>query len=205
MSWVTCEPKSRMRILSCPASRSEPAPPRTREESRTVIYRPMCDPLPARSRPQPAFTTGWENSKAKTSRHLRRGPPLSEEYDVARIDRRAVHERDDVVRGAAVIVHLPMRGIDVSEGRARAVADEHERVAGGCALSGEVDDGVAVALARTEQEHVVARAARELIGADAAVEEVCGVIADEMIRQAVAVTMKVAETLMICVLMTEFR
>src|SRR5262245_27756020 len=182
MSWVTCEPKSTMRILSCPASRSEPPAPRTREESRTVIYRPMCDPLPARSRPPPAFTTGSEGAEPRASArrriawptlarglhvdrvfeclsarigrralHLRRGPPLSEEYDVARIDRGAVHERDDVVGGAAVVVHLPMRGIDVSEGRARAVADEHERVAGGCALSGEVDDGVAVALARTEQ------------------------------------------------------
>src|SRR5215469_16581504 len=36
MSWVTCEPKSMMRILSWPASRSVSAP-RTREESRTVI------------------------------------------------------------------------------------------------------------------------------------------------------------------------
>src|SRR5215471_18664956 len=36
MSWVTCEPRSMMRILSWPASRSVSAP-RTREESRTVI------------------------------------------------------------------------------------------------------------------------------------------------------------------------
>src|SRR6516164_1985279 len=36
MSWVTCEPKSTIRILSCPAGRSVSAP-RTREESRTVI------------------------------------------------------------------------------------------------------------------------------------------------------------------------
>src|SRR5262245_63370452 len=36
MSWVTCEPKSMMRILSWPASRSVSAP-RTREESRAVI------------------------------------------------------------------------------------------------------------------------------------------------------------------------
>src|SRR5262245_48214199 len=36
MSWVTWEPKSTMRILSWPASRSVSAP-RTREESRTVI------------------------------------------------------------------------------------------------------------------------------------------------------------------------
>src|SRR5215813_7377896 len=40
MSWVTCEPRSMMRILSWPASRSASAP-RTREESRTVIP-PLC-------------------------------------------------------------------------------------------------------------------------------------------------------------------
>src|SRR6516225_6258944 len=36
MSWVTYEPKSTIRILSCQASRSVSAP-RTREESRTII------------------------------------------------------------------------------------------------------------------------------------------------------------------------
>src|SRR5262245_59334312 len=40
MSWVTCEPRSMMRILSWPASRSASAP-RTREESMTVIP-PLC-------------------------------------------------------------------------------------------------------------------------------------------------------------------
>src|SRR5262249_60228670 len=97
-------------------------------------------------------------------------PPLSEEQDVCRIARCAVHERDDVVRGAAVVVHLPMRWIDVGESRARAETDEQERVAGGRALSVEVDNGVAIALARTEQEGIVARAARQLVGTAAAVE-----------------------------------
>jgi hypothetical protein len=43
----------------------------------------------------------------------------SRQQDVARIDRRAVHERDDLVRGAAVVVDLPMGGIDIGEGGAR--------------------------------------------------------------------------------------
>src|SRR5262245_5776310 len=108
MSWVTCEPKSTMRILSCPASRSEPAPPRTREESRTVICRPMCDPLPARSRPPPAFTTALEPAAASQECHIRcdgyaagkiagRSPPRSHEHEIAPVDRRGVHERDDLV------------------------------------------------------------------------------------------------------------
>src|SRR3954451_19246377 len=49
MSWVTCEPKSTIRILSWPASRSEPAP-RTSEESRMVIQtyvRPGGPPVKA--------------------------------------------------------------------------------------------------------------------------------------------------------------
>src|SRR3954453_9684261 len=49
MSWVTCDPKSTIRILSWPASRSEPAP-RTREESRMVIQtyvRPGGPPVKA--------------------------------------------------------------------------------------------------------------------------------------------------------------
>src|SRR5262249_4796194 len=50
MSWVTCEPKSTMRTLSWPASRSVSAP-RTREESRTVIP-PLCAGRGARGQGQ---------------------------------------------------------------------------------------------------------------------------------------------------------
>src|SRR4051794_7047328 len=49
MSWVTCDPKSTIKILSWPASRSEPAP-RTSEESRMVIQtyvRPGGPPVKA--------------------------------------------------------------------------------------------------------------------------------------------------------------
>src|SRR5262245_18877930 len=50
--------------------------------------------------------------------------PPSKEGDVLHVDRSAVHEGDDLVRGPGVVVHLPMGGVDVGEGRARTVADE---------------------------------------------------------------------------------
>src|SRR5262245_47225434 len=49
---------------------------------------------------------------------------MSAEQHIARIDDGAVHEGDDLVRCAAVEIHLPVGGVDVGEGRARAVTDE---------------------------------------------------------------------------------
>jgi hypothetical protein len=43
---------------------------------------------------------------------------------IARVDRCAVTERDHLVRGATVVVHLPMGGVSIGKGRARAIADE---------------------------------------------------------------------------------
>src|SRR5262245_3335142 len=88
-----------------------------------------------------------------------------------------------------------MRGIDVHEGRARAETDEQEPVAGGCALSVEIDDGVATALARTEQERIIARAAGQLVDATAAVEQVGPAIAVELVVEAVAVALQVGGAL----------
>src|SRR5262245_63989808 len=88
-----------------------------------------------------------------------------------------------------------MRGIDVHEGRARAETDEQEPVAGGCALSVEIDDGVATALARTEQERIIARAAGQLVDATAAVEQVGAAIAVELVVEAVAVALQVGGAL----------
>src|SRR5262245_46383265 len=52
----------------------------------------------------------------------------SNELEVARVDRRHVVERDDLVRRAAVVVDLPVRGVDVGERRVLAKADELEEV-----------------------------------------------------------------------------
>src|SRR5262249_11122887 len=60
MSWVTCEPRSMMRILSWPASRSVSAP-RTREESRT--------PIPTLGAGRGPSGQGRCFRPAKTSRH----------------------------------------------------------------------------------------------------------------------------------------
>src|SRR5215471_3943155 len=56
MSWVTWEPKSTTRILSCSASRWEP-PPDTREESRRIIAIYVRG-RPIRSRPCFVIVTG---------------------------------------------------------------------------------------------------------------------------------------------------
>ena len=37
-------------------------------------------------------------------------------HDIARVDRCAVHESDDLVRGTTIVVHLPMGRVDVGEG-----------------------------------------------------------------------------------------
>jgi len=68
---------------------------------------------------------------------------LQERY-IVRIDRRAVQEDDDLMRGAAVVVDLPLRGVVLGEGRARAVSDEQQHIPRRRAVAGEVDDDVAV-------------------------------------------------------------
>src|SRR5262245_34153119 len=82
-------------------------------------------------------------------------PGKSHEHEIALVDRGAVHERDDLVHGAAVVVDLPMRRVDVGEGRTRPVADELERIARGSAVAGEVENQIAIGLADTEREYVV--------------------------------------------------
>src|SRR5262245_42716797 len=47
---------------------------------------------------------------------------------IAQIDRCAVHEGDDLMRGAAVVVDLPMGGVVLGECRACAVADKLQRI-----------------------------------------------------------------------------
>ena len=99
------------------------------------------------------------------------------------VDRRGVAERDDVVRGAAVVVDLPVRRVDVGEAGTRAVADEVERIARRRAVAGEVHDGVAVGLADVEHEGVVAGIAGENVGAALAVERVVAGIAEDRVGQ----------------------
>ena len=106
-----------------------------------------------------------------------------------------LHERDDVVRGAAVVVDLPVRRVDVGEAGARAVADEVERIARGRAIAGEVHDGVAVGLADIEHEGVVAGVAGENVGAALAVERVVAGIAEDRVGERVAGTVEVAGAL----------
>ena len=95
-------------------------------------------------------------------------------------------ERDDLVRGAAVVVDLPMRGVDLGEGRARAVADELQRIPRRRAVAGEVDDGVAVGLPDIEYEGVVAGIAGEHVGAALAVERVVAGIAEDRVGERIA-------------------
>src|SRR5262245_3148796 len=110
MSWVTCEPKSTIRILSCPASRSEPAPPRTREESRTVIYRPMCDPLPARSRPPPASPQAWQRASGRCEKgSWKRGNA----DDNSRLGRQLANSREPAAM-LRVLTETPMHSIVVT-------------------------------------------------------------------------------------------
>src|SRR5262245_1948507 len=119
---------------------------------------------------------GQRNCKIATGAHPRssagdRDPEKSHEHEIVLVDRGAVHERDDLVREAAVVVDLPMRGVDGGEGRTRPVADELERIARG-AKAIEVENHIVISLADTEHERVVAVVALEDVGAEAAVEYV---------------------------------
>src|SRR5262245_17334526 len=119
---------------------------------------------------------GQRTCKIAAGVHFAGHPPRvrdlekSHEHDIARLDRGAIHEGDDLVRGAAVIVDLPMRSVDVGEGCTRPVADELERIARGGAKATEVENQITIGLADTEREYVVTGVALEDVGARATVE-----------------------------------
>ena len=60
------------------------------------------------------------------------------------------------MRGTTVVADLPLRGVALGEGRARAVSDEHQHIPRERAVAGEVDDDVPVRLALVEEEGIVA-------------------------------------------------
>ena len=106
-----------------------------------------------------------------------------------------LHERDDVVRGAAVEVDLPVRRVDVGEARTRAVADEAQRIARRRAVAGEVHDGVAVGLPDVEHEGVVAGVAGEDVGSALTVERVVAGIAEDAVGERVADAVEIGAAL----------
>src|SRR3954454_7427887 len=92
------------------------------------------------------------------------------EQDVACVDRGSVAKRDDLVHGAAVVVHLPMDGIDIGECCAQAVADELKRIPRRGIVAGKIHDHIAGCLSHVEHENVVAGAAHERVNPGAAIE-----------------------------------
>ena len=70
----------------------------------------------------PAIATRTE--PRRVSRTTDQAIALSAEQHIARIDYGAIHEGDDLVRCAAVEVDLPVGGVVLGEGGARAITDE---------------------------------------------------------------------------------
>src|SRR6476619_590453 len=112
---------------------------------------------------------------------------ISGEQVIARIDRRAGHERDHIVRTAKPGMDRPLVGrADLGECgalRGRAEADELQRVPRRPAVAGEVRDHVAVGLPGVEREGVAAGIALEKVGRRTAVERVGAGVAVNGVRQ----------------------
>src|SRR5262245_43287152 len=76
----------------------------------------------------------WARSKSRNNRYGNLLGPVSGSFrlvrgclyerEIAAVDRCRVHERDDIEQLAAVVVHLPVGGVVLGEGRTGAVTDE---------------------------------------------------------------------------------
>ena len=94
---------------------------------------------------------------------------------------------------AAVVVDLPVRGVDVGEAGTGAVADEMERIARRRPVAGEVHDSVAVGLPEVEYEGVIAGVAGETVVAGAAIERVVAGIAEDVLASSLPTPTRSAE------------
>src|SRR5262245_14457838 len=95
------------------------------------------------------------------------------------IDGCGVGKRDDVMRKAAVVVHLPVGSIDVGEGRTRAIADEQQLIANSRTVAIEIRNGITIGFAGTERESIVASPARQKVLTAATIDDVITRIADD--------------------------
>src|SRR5215204_5640313 len=114
--------------------------PRTRIYSGALAFR-IGHPAGHNQRPRLSPPTGF--FERRPGRALR-------EQHVAHVHGRAVLESDGLVDEPIAGVDLPMRRVDLDEGRAWAVADELQHVAVKGAVAGKVDNRVPVRLAAPE-------------------------------------------------------
>src|SRR5262245_13921761 len=96
---------------------------------------------------------------------------------------------------AAIVVDLPMRGVDVSECRAGAIADEQQPIPRKRAVAAEISDDIAVRFPPLKDECIVPGAAHEYVGSAAASQQIDAGIAVDSVHPAVTVTLQVAATL----------
>src|SRR5262249_26999434 len=93
-------------------------------------------------------------------------PAASHEMPIPEIGCSSVRERDGLRPFA--VVDLPASRLVLGEGRTRAVANEHQRVAGRTGMAVEIDDGIVFGLPSVEHEDVVAGASVQEIYPNAA-------------------------------------